>query len=1576
MANLEIYSNQNRFDDYLNRLPANYRDANLVFAYYATFPTVFSPDLLFQFWFFLQDFKKNEVIEKLPMVVVSDLLQSGICHEIAYELYEFDEHIAAHIKATFAERCKAKQISLIYQLSDFASLTLEYAERYYKNSNRKNLYDMYYWKSMFIINPVEATKEIKAILNKEKSQNVINQSAGIYLQLAEYQVNELNKDSPDISKLPTFSYEKDSESIDINDVMLRREIAEIIDLKHNMQKSNKFLTKIPHYDIATQDRIEDVEQIKSLLKTNNKIFIKGQQGAGKTSFLIQFIKRYEADYEYIIFLHGNGIGNIQTFASIMQNLNIDAEINFYKERLAFIYEVLGSKKTLIILDGINKRTLKNFLTYSTPSNIDCLITGQTIPKIFSESFLEYSIDYNDKFKPELIKYLEHDLGIIAKQVKTTKELDDNLLKDDFLYYVNEKGEITHMLLCNLSYPNIRHLTFFTDLVKLEINKSTGLDLEYINNLNDLEELCLCENDITDIYFVRKLTKLKELCLCNNNIYDINDLKNLIQLEDLKIFANQISDISPLRNLSNLRILDISGNNISDMEMLKKLYNLEDLDIAVNEITDVSFIQNLIKLKKLDLSGNEISDISAISSLYNLEQLDLRHCAISELPEEILSYFSNQKNLKELVLNGNYIRGVPHGILEAENALESLRLFLRKFNAISNLETQLNFELKETKDESKIISHNLRESGFYICNESAQVTHLNLLGFELRDLTFLEDFKDLEVLNLNRNELSDIELLSNLQFLKKLDLGCNGIVDISPLSSLSRLEELYLGLNNIKNLFPIQNIGTLKILELQHNEIEEIYYFLGSEPKIFSCFHYLSELTALNLSFNPVNKFNEFVFNQDNCIKDFEYYQKSPDWYIDFLLYHLNVNYGTVIHFLDTFFYKKNSEYDKLRKSVKSKLKENTLELGRFILKNREKIINFIFSDVKQNYEYQNSIQIEFRADFQFQSKNPVFAGSKINEGRTVNEYLLGIRYKTKILELHFHEYPIGISETLRFFPKNLRYIIENTDKNLLEQFQDFLDDQYKDVILDDYQEYLDLFCKSPTEDIKVRTIKRLEENQFLNDAIQQALYKELQPIIIQDFIFEETLEVLGIKDIDFDSKSQTIVVSGHNNAVLQVNMDFTDMDNVRIYTLPFSFNARLKKEKKWSIDSCTFEIDRTSYNIGTIAKSIDEKGFGFIKPIIEDGENIFYHVKQCVDLNYFPKLGDLVVYESVPGRITDRRQANNIVLINSLNIPLERSIEFSTPQEALEYFKENPATPKRDEIISFEIKSELDRFIKKSAYKELFSYFKQNKDSFYGYEKYEKVLTLSSPLILTDDVRINIKLLHAFIENRLNLSSKLERKVYELLENNQIDLALEALIAECPQNHLIEEHKQLVNEWTNVKENFSNHVLFDEKKDFIIFSILDFANAINLFVIPPLRGIVNDFIEEKGYGFIISQNRENIRFFHIKRCVDYKYIPQNDDVVAYEFVEERESSDGVITKVVFLFNKDTLKQLIAQNKIEEASSMLFEFLPKQKQKALKILEKQWISIERGFRLGILSHKEYSIERNKIVPNLIDLVNCL
>lgn len=81
---------------------------------------------------------------------------------------------------------------------------------------------------------------------------------------------------------------------------------------------------------------------------------------------------------------------------------------------------------------------------------------------------------------------------------------------------------------------------------------------------------------------------------------------------------------------------------------------------------------------------------------------------------------------------------------------------------------------------------------------------------IKDLSGIENLKNLEVLALFKGQISDVEPLASLSKLKVLWIMENSVTDISPLANLTNLENLDLHGNQITDFSPLSKLNNLTI----------------------------------------------------------------------------------------------------------------------------------------------------------------------------------------------------------------------------------------------------------------------------------------------------------------------------------------------------------------------------------------------------------------------------------------------------------------------------------------------------------------------------------------------------------------------------------------------------------------------------------------------------------------------------------------------------------------------------------------------------------------------------------------------
>ena len=121
--------------------------------------------------------------------------------------------------------------------------------------------------------------------------------------------------------------------------------------------------------------------------------------------------------------------------------------------------------------------------------------------------------------------------------------------------------------------------------------------------------------------------------------------------------------------------------------------------------------------------------------------------------------------------------------------------------------------------------------------------------DISDLSGIQHFTGLHILNLANNDITDISLLESLTKLEQIHISQNNISDVSPLSSLVNLEWLRLDYNDITDIVPLANLVNVNELDLRHNAIVDISALEG-----------LTRFTRVGLSENQIVDISPLVDN--------------------------------------------------------------------------------------------------------------------------------------------------------------------------------------------------------------------------------------------------------------------------------------------------------------------------------------------------------------------------------------------------------------------------------------------------------------------------------------------------------------------------------------------------------------------------------------------------------------------------------------------------------------------------------------------------------------------------------------------
>ncbi|MFK7921847.1 MAG: caspase family protein [Bacteroidia bacterium] len=159
-----------RFYERAQKLYGAEYEGHQVFLQHAAFPMMFSPDLLYQLWFNFRLYPLRGTLassEELPNMVVSDLLLSGICQEVGFELYQIDQKLRLYLLAQLQadERFGPKRIQSL------AVFLQQYSQQVATKNADPRLKEIHQQLSLASLHPRHAAQEIGRSLQKAMLSN-------------------------------------------------------------------------------------------------------------------------------------------------------------------------------------------------------------------------------------------------------------------------------------------------------------------------------------------------------------------------------------------------------------------------------------------------------------------------------------------------------------------------------------------------------------------------------------------------------------------------------------------------------------------------------------------------------------------------------------------------------------------------------------------------------------------------------------------------------------------------------------------------------------------------------------------------------------------------------------------------------------------------------------------------------------------------------------------------------------------------------------------------------------------------------------------------------------------------------------------------------------------------------------------------------------------------------------------------------------------------------------------------------------------------------------------------------------
>lgn len=349
---------------------------------------------------------------------------------------------------------------------------------------------------------------------------------------------------------------------------------------------------------------------------------------------------------------------------------------------------------------------------------------------------------------------------------------------------------------NVNASKLKDLRHFKSLERLCLSYcEPGLDLSDLEYCNRLYELRICNSEDVDLSSFRNGTALEILELRFCTLGDkAADEKNTA-LTHLTLFSCAPVDMQTVTdNFAGIDSMEITNTSVQNARSLMQLQSLRKLWLWAPE--SIAFLAQVPQLTDLTIVSADVESFEVLQGLKNLKTLELYDCPNLHNLASVL----DEKQLDRLVLSG-CTNTKNFSALRSERSLRSMKELTVGYCSFSDTALLGRFE---------------------------QLTHLDLDGTEVKDLTPFPNMKNLAWISLYGTRVSNISPLSRLEQLQYLNISETQVRNLKPLSGLTNLRHLEIVGTNVTDLSPIaglplEHLSVSKSLEKQAKELfpEEI-----------------------------------------------------------------------------------------------------------------------------------------------------------------------------------------------------------------------------------------------------------------------------------------------------------------------------------------------------------------------------------------------------------------------------------------------------------------------------------------------------------------------------------------------------------------------------------------------------------------------------------------------------------------------------------------------------------------------------------------------------------------------------------
>ena len=446
---------------------------------------------------------------------------------------------------------------------------------------------------------------------------------------------------------------------------------------------------------------------------------------------------------------------------------------------------------------------------------------------------------------------------------------------------NDGKVYTHRIntvkLLDVSNVGLSVLTGLEDFRDLEtfgaFGGNSGLTSADFSNNIKLKRITFTFNSAATNVIFGNLPDVTWVQLGYNNISNI-DISGLTKLEHFNALGDKLTSLVTSNN-PDLKILSLAGSQLTSIDVSNNL-KLENLTLGSNQITSLNVSANL-DLTHIDVSGNQIKhlDLSNNSKLINftannniLETLNLKNGNNTILPGSYGVGFSNfpfdirnNPNLTCIEVSDLAFATANWTAIDGQHVFNTSCVNSVTYVPDDNFENYL-----ETHDangtvvalgDATSMGNGIANDDYVFTNRINAVAILRVNNLSISDMTGIEDFLSLQVLDATSNNISTINVTS-LVSMYQLAIDFNPIttIDVTQNSNLRILEVVNTGLINLD----VTSNSVLEILKIDNTPLTMVDTSQNPSLKTFS-----AEVVPLSQVDFTNNTILEYLELRDNSL---------------------------------------------------------------------------------------------------------------------------------------------------------------------------------------------------------------------------------------------------------------------------------------------------------------------------------------------------------------------------------------------------------------------------------------------------------------------------------------------------------------------------------------------------------------------------------------------------------------------------------------------------------------------------------------------------------------------------------------